>query len=207
VSHHIRVLIADDHPLFRAGVSSLLEGRDDMVLVAEANDGQEAVSLFRQHRPDVILMDLRMPRMDGIEAIELIRAEFPAARIVVLTTYKGDAQALRALKAGACGYLLKSLLHKDLVDTIRACHAGRSVIPPEIASGIAEHAADEELTVREIEVLRSVASGRSNKRVAVALGISEETVKVHLKRILAKLKASDRTHAVTIAVKRGIIDV
>jgi len=154
-----------------------------------------------------MLMDLQMPRMDGIEATETIRAEFPTARIVVLTTYKGDAQALRALKAGACGYLLKSLLHKELVDTIRAVIAGRRVIPPEIASEIAGHAPDDALTEREIEVLRTVASGKSNKLVADALGISEETVKAHLKRILAKLRANDRTHAVTIAVKRGIIDV
>ena len=207
MSNPIRVLIADDHPLFRGGVSSMLDGQTDMALVAEANDGLEAVSLFRQHRPDVMLMDLQMPRMDGIEATETIRAEFPTARIVVLTTYKGDAQALRALKAGACGYLLKSLLHKELVDTIRAVIAGRRVIPPEIASEIAGHAPDDALTEREIEVLRTVASGKSNKLVADALGISEETVKAHLKRILAKLRANDRTHAVTIAVKRGIIDV
>src|SRR5262245_49728976 len=203
----IRVLIADDHPLFRGGVASLLGGQDDMQLVAEANDGLEAVALFREHRPDIVLMDLQMPRMDGIEAIEVIRAECPSARIVVLTTYKGDAQALRALKAGASGYLLKGLLHKELVDTIRAVHAGRRVIPPEVASEIAGHAADDALTEREIEVLRSVANGNSNKRVADDLAISEETVKAHLKRILAKLGANDRTHAVTIAVKRGIIHV
>lgn len=185
----------------------MLQGQADMELVAEANDGVEAVSLFRLHRPDVMLMDLQMPRMDGIEATEAIRAAFPTARILVLTTYKGDAQALRALKAGACGYLLKNLLHKELVDTIRAVHSGRRVIPPEIATQIAEHAADDALTEREIEVLRSVASGNSNKRIADALAISEETVKAHLKRILAKLKANDRTHAVTIAVKRGIIDI
>jgi DNA-binding NarL/FixJ family response regulator len=201
----ISVLIVDDHPLFRSGVASLLGGQPDMRVVGEASDGLEAVALFRQHRPHVTLMDLQMPHMDGVEAMEAIRTEFPGARIVVLTTYKGDAQALRALKAGASGYLLKSLLHKELVETIRAVVAGRRVIPPEIAAEIAGHAADEVLTEREIEVLRSVARGNSNKRVAEELSITEETVKAHLRQILAKLAANDRTHAVTIAIKRGII--
>ena len=203
----ISVLIVDDHPLFRSGVSSLLGSQTDMRIVGEASDGLEALALFRQHRPDVTLMDLQMPRMDGVEAIEAIRAEFPNARIIVLTTYKGDAQALRALKAGASGYLLKSLLHKELVETIRVVVAGRRVIPPEIAAEIAGHAGDETLSEREIEVLRSVARGNSNKRVAEELGITEETVKAHLRQILAKLAANDRTHAVTIAIKRGIIDL
>jgi len=207
MSQPVRILVVDDHPLFRSGVASLLGTQPDMQLVAEASDGHEAVAMFRAHRPDVTLMDLQMPRMDGVEAIEAIRADFPNARIVILTTYRGDVQALRALKVGAAGYLLKSLLHKELVETIRTVHAGKRVIPPEIAAEIAGHAGEEQLTEREMEVLRCVASGKSNKRVADQLDISEETVKGHLRRILAKLSATDRTHAVTIAVKRGIIEL
>jgi len=203
----VRILVVDDHPLFRSGVASLLGSQEGMELVAEASDGHEAVAMFRAHRPDVTLMDLQMPRMDGVEAIEAIRADFPNARIVILTTYRGDVQALRALKVGASGYLLKSLLHKELIETIRAVNAGKRVIPPEIAAEIAGHAGEEQLTEREMEVLRCVASGKSNKRVADQLDISEETVKGHLRRILAKLDATDRTHAVTIAVKRGIIEL
>lgn len=178
-----------------------------MNLVGEATTGREAIESFRRLLPDVTLMDLRMPDMSGIEAISVIRSEFPSARIVVLTTYAGDAQALGALKAGASGYLLKNMLRKDLLETIRAVHAGKRRIPPEIASDIAEHAAEDSLTAREIEVLRGVAAGKSNKLIAAQLDISESTVKAHMKSILPKLDASDRTHAVMIALKRGILDV
>ena len=203
----IRVLIVDDHPLFREGVVAVLKGQPDMSFVGEATTGREAIESFRQHQPHVTLMDLRMPDMNGIEAITAIRSEFPAARIVVLTTYAGDAQALGALKAGASGYLLKSMLRKELLETIRAVHDGKRRIPPEIATDIAEHAAEDALTAREIEVLRGVASGKSNKLIAVQLEITESTVKAHMKSILPKLEASDRTHAVVIALKRGILDV
>jgi DNA-binding NarL/FixJ family response regulator len=203
----IRILTVDDHPLLREGIAAVIEGQPDMILVAEATNGREAIESFRNHRPDVALMDLRMPDMNGIEAIRAIRTEFPAARIVVLTTYAGDVQALGALKAGASGYLLKSMLRKDLLDTIRTVHAGKRRIPPEIATQIAEHAADDALTEREIDVLRRVGSGNSNKQIAVQLAISEGTVKAHMKSILPKLGARDRTHAVMIAVKRGIFDV
>jgi DNA-binding NarL/FixJ family response regulator len=206
-SKRIRILTVDDHPMLREGVASVVEAQSDMVMVAEATTGREAIESFRAHRPDVTLMDLQMPDMNGIDAINAIRGEFPDARIVVLTTYKGDVQALRALKAGAAGYLLKSMLRKELLETIRAVHAGRRRIPPEIATEIAEHAADDALTEREIAVLRRVAVGGANKQVAVQLGISEETVKAHMKSILAKLSANDRTHAVTIALNRGIIEV
>ena len=203
----IKVLIVDDHPLLREGVAAVLSGQSDMRLVGEATTGREAIESFRRHLPDVTLMDLRMPDMNGIDAISVIRSEFPAARIVVLTTYAGDVQALGALKAGASGYLLKSMLRKDLLETIRAVHAGKRRIPPEIATDIAEHAAEDSLTAREIEVLRGVAAGKSNKLIAAQLDISESTVKAHMKSILPKLDASDRTHAVMIALKRGILDV
>jgi DNA-binding NarL/FixJ family response regulator len=200
----IRILTVDDHPLLREGIAAVIEGQSDMQLVGEAANGLEALQVFRDCRPDVTLMDLQMPEMDGVDAIGAIHREFPEARIVVLTTYQGDAQALRAFKAGASGYLLKSMLRRELVDTIRSVHAGRRRIPPEIATGIAEHASDDALTLREIEVLRRVADGNGNKRIAHHLGIAEETVKAHMKNILAKLGANDRTHAVTIAVRRGI---
>jgi DNA-binding NarL/FixJ family response regulator len=203
----IKILIVDDHPLIREGVAAVLNGQTDMSLVGEATTGREAIESFRRHLPDVTLMDLRMPDMSGIDAISVIRSEFPAARIVVLTTYAGDVQALGALKAGASGYLLKNMLRKDLLETIRAVHAGKRRIPPEIATDIAEHAAENSLTAREIEVLRGVAAGKSNKLIAAQLDISESTVKAHMKSILPKLDASDRTHAVMIALKRGILDV
>jgi DNA-binding NarL/FixJ family response regulator len=203
----IKILTVDDHPVIREGIAALLEGQEDMILVAEAVNGREAIEQFRTHRPDVTLMDLQMPGVNGIDAIVSIRTEFPQARILVLTTYKGDVHAARALDAGACGYLLKSALRKDLLDTIRAVHTGRKRIPPEIAIGIAEHHSSETLTARELEVLTLVAAGNANKIVASELGVSEETVKGHMSSILSKLNANDRTHAVTIALKRGILQL
>jgi DNA-binding NarL/FixJ family response regulator len=203
----IRVLTVDDHPLLRAGISGAINAQPDMSVVAEAADGEEAIASFRIHRPDVTLMDIRMPKTNGIDAIAAIRKEFPNARVVVLTTYGGDIQALRAFKAGAVGYLLKSMLRTELIDTIRLAHAGMRRIPPEIALELAEHAGDDTLTTREIEVLRDVAKGSSNKVIAARLAISEHTVKGHLKNILSKLDASDRTHAVMIALKRGFLDI
>jgi len=206
-SESIRVLTVDDHQLLREGIAAVIESQEDMNLVAQASNGREAVESFRRLRPDVTLMDLRMPDMSGIEAITAIRREFPDARIVVLTTYAGDAQAAAALKAGAVGYLLKNLVRKELLETIRAVHSGKRRVPPEIATEIAEHVADDALTGREIEVLRRVAAGKSNKLIAAELDISEGTVKTHMKSILPKLDASDRTHAVMIALKRGILDL
>jgi len=206
-SQRIRILTVDDHQLLREGIAAVLESQEDMAVVAEASNGREALESFRRHRPDVTLMDLRMPDMSGIEAIAAIRKEFPNARIVVLTTYTGDAQAAAALKAGASGYLLKNLVRKELIETIRTVHAGKRRVPPEIATGIAEHVADDSLTVREIEVLKRVAAGQSNKLIAAELDISEGTVKTHMKSILPKLDASDRTHAVMIALRRGILDL
>jgi DNA-binding NarL/FixJ family response regulator len=203
----IRVLSVDDHPLLREGIAAILEAEPDMGLVGEATNGREAIEGFRRHRPDVTLMDVRMPDVGGIEAIMRIRSEFPGARIIVLTSYAGDAQALGALNAGARGYLLKNMLRRDMLDAIRAVHAGMRHVPPEIAREIAEHASDDALTAREIEVLRRVAAGRSNKAIAADLEISDSTVKAHVKAILAKLDADGRTHGVTIALKRGIIDI
>lgn len=202
----IRILTVDDHPLLREGIAALIERQEDMVLVGEAANGREAIEAFRSHRPDVTLMDLQMPEMSGIDAITAIRREFSNARIVVLTTFQGDVQAVRALKAGASGYLLKNMLRKELVDTIRSVHAGRRRIPPEVAAELAEHVVDDALTERETDILTRVASGNSNKIIASQLDISEATVKYHLKSILSKLGANDRTHAVTIAMKRGFIE-
>lgn len=203
----IRILIVDDHPVLREGIAAVLASETDMALVAEAGNGRDAVEQFRAHRPDITLMDLQMPVMNGTDAILAIRKDFPDARIIVLTTYSGDAQAVRAFKAGASGYLLKNMLRKELVETIRSVHGGRKRIPPEIAVEMAEHHADDALTEREIEVLRQVAAGNANKIVALRLAISEETVKAHMRSILSKLGANDRTHAVTIALKRGIIEI
>lgn len=203
----IRILTVDDHALLREGIAAVLEGQADMRLVGQASNGREAIESFRSLRPDVTLMDLRMPDVSGLEAIVAIRAEFPKARIVVLTTYAGDVQAAAALKAGAMGYLLKNLVRRELIDTIRTVHAGKRRVPPEIATEIAEHVADDSLTERELDVLRRVAAGKSNKAIAAELDISEATVKTHMKSVLPKLDASDRTHAVMIALRRGILDL
>ena len=202
----IRVLAVDDHPLLREGITAVMQGEEDMELVAVATNGIQSIELFRLHRPDVTLMDLQMPGMNGIEAINEIRREFSNARFIVLTTYQGDIQVLRALKAGATGYLLKNMLRRDLLDAIRAVYAGRRYIPNEIAAELAEHVIDESLSDREVAVLRKVASGTSNKIIAAQLEVTEATVKGHLKSILSKLGANDRTHAVTIAMKRGFLD-
>jgi DNA-binding NarL/FixJ family response regulator len=202
----IRVLTVDDHPLLRGGIVGAINAQPGMTVVAEASDGDEAIAAYRAHRPDVVLMDIRMPKRNGIEAITAIKHDFPCARIIVLTTYGGDVQALRAFKAGATGYLLKSMLRTELIDTIKLVHAGHRRIPPEIASAMAEHAAEDPLTLREVDVLRSVASGNSNKLIADCLCVSEHTVKGHVRNILSKLNASDRTHAVVIALRRGILD-
>jgi DNA-binding NarL/FixJ family response regulator len=202
----IRVLTVDDHPLLREGIAAVLEGEQDFKLVAEATSGQQAIDCFRAHRPDVTLMDLQMPGMNGIDAMLAIRSEFPNARFIVLTTYQGDVQALRALKAGAAGYLLKSMMRKELLDTIRIVHSGRRRIPPEIAAELADHVTDDALSDREVDVLRRVATGNSNKIIASQMNVSEATVKGHMKSILSKLGANDRTHAVTIAMKRGFLD-
>jgi len=203
----IRILTVDDHPLLRKGIAALVNGEPDLKLVAEASNGNEAVDAFRSHQPDVTLMDLQMPEVDGIDAINRIRREFPNARIIVLTTYSGDTQVLRALKAGARGYILKGHVHKDLLDAIRAVHAGQKRIPAEIAAQLADHATDDALTEREIDVLKLVAAGNANKQIADRLSIGEATVKSHVSNILSKLGANDRSHAVTIGLKRGIIEL
>jgi DNA-binding NarL/FixJ family response regulator len=203
----IRILTVDDHPLLRKGIAALVNGEPDLKLVAEASNGSEAIDAFRSHRPDVTLMDLQMPEVDGIDAIDHIRREFPEARIIVLTTYSGDTQVLRALKAGARGYILKGHVHKELLDAIRAVHAGQKRIPPELAAELAEHATDDALTIREIDVLKLIGAGNANKQIADQLSIGEATVKSHVTNILSKLGANDRAHAVTIGLKRGIIEL
>ena len=203
----IRILTVDDHPLLRKGIAALVNAEPDLKLVAEASNGKEAIDAFRSHRPDVTLMDLQMPEVDGLEAIVAIRREYPDARIIVLTTYTGDVQVLRALKAGARAYILKGHVHKELLDTIRIVHAGQKRIPPDIAAELADHAADDHLTEREIEVVGLIAAGNGNKQIADHLSIGEATVKSHVTNILSKLGANDRAHAVTIALKRGIIDL
>jgi two-component system, NarL family, response regulator len=203
----IRVLMVDDHPVLREGVAGILAAEPGMTLVGEAGDGREGVEQFRRHRPDIVLMDLQMPNMTGTDAIRAIRAESPQARIIVLTISGGDAHALRAFRAGASGYLLKNAFRKELLDTIRAVHAGQKRIPPSIGAALAEHMADDMLTARELEVLVQVAGGYANKIIAAHLAITEGTVKGHMKNVLSKLGANDRTHAVTIALKRGIIEL
>ena len=206
-SAQIRILAVDDHALVREGIAVLVGTQPDMTLVAQASNGREAIQQFRTHRPDVTLMDLQMPEMNGFDAIVAIRGEFPDAKIVVLTTYQGDVQILRALKAGAQGYLLKNTFHKELVETIRAVHAGRKALSPEASYEIAEHATDDALTPAEISVLRLIAAGNANKQIADQLKITEETVKSRVKSILSKLGANDRTHAAMIGMKRGIIEL
>jgi len=203
----IRILAVDDHPIFRQGIASLLADHPDMILVGEACSGIEALRQFRAQLPDITLMDLQMPEMSGIDAMISIRGEFPGAKIIVLTTYSGDVQVLRALKAGAHAYLLKNTLHKDLVNTIRAVYAGKKALSPEATFELAEHATDDALTPGEIEVLRLIATGNANKRIADLLSVTEETVKGRVKNILSKLNANDRTHAATIGLKRGIIEL
>jgi DNA-binding NarL/FixJ family response regulator len=203
----IRILAVDDHPVFRQGIAGLIEGQADMTLVGEASNGREALQQFRAHQPDVTLMDLQMPEMNGLDALITIRGESPEARIIVLTTYTGDMQVLRAIKAGARAYLLKNTLHKELVDTIRAVHAGKKYISSEASFELAEHASDDVLTPAEVRVLRLIAEGNANKEIAAQLSVSEDTVKSQVRNILSKLGAKDRTHAAMIGLKRGIIEI
>jgi DNA-binding NarL/FixJ family response regulator len=203
----IRILTVDDHPLLREGIAALVKAESDMEIVAEASEGEEAIKQFRRHRPDVTLMDIQMPNLNGIEAISRIRNEFPGAKIIVLSTYSGDVQVLQAIKAGARGYIVKSQVHRELLNAIRSVHAGHRRIPPEIAAELAEHAADDSLSPREIDVLRLIAAGNANKQIADKLSIEETTVKSHISSILSKLNANDRTHAVTIGLQRGIIEL
>ena len=206
-SKPISVFIVDDHPVFRQGLVSILDGEPDIVLVGEASTGRQALGSYRQLQPDVVVMDIQMPEMNGIEATALIRREFPDARIIVLTTYEGDVHALRAMKAGASAYMLKSMVRKELIDTIRAVQAGRRYVTPSVALSMASHLRGDALTVREIQVLELAAAGKTNRLIGVQLGISEATVKVHMKNVLSKMNANDRTHAVVLAVERGIIDL
>jgi DNA-binding NarL/FixJ family response regulator len=202
----IRILVVDDHPLLRGGIAALIEGEPDMELVAQAASGREGIEQFRTHNPDITLMDLQMPDKNGIEAIGAIRQFSPEARIIVLTTYSGDVQVIRAMEAGARAYLLKNLVHKELLETIRAVHSGQKTMSPSVAAELAENAGMDELTPKEIEVLRLIAAGHANKEIAAQLSITEETVKSRVKNILSKLHANDRTHAAMIGLKRGIID-
>lgn len=206
-SKQIRILAVDDHPILRQGIAGLIADESDMTLVAEAANGREAIQQFRAHRPDVTLMDLQMPEMSGLDAMIAIRGEFPEARIIVLTTYKGDVQARRAIQAGARAYLLKNSLHKELLDTIRAVHAGRKNLSPEVSFDLAEHAAEDTLSPLEVRVLRLIADGNSNKEIAARLSVTEDSAKGHVRNILSKLGANDRTHAAMIGIKRGIIEV
>ena len=203
----IRILTVDDHPLVRQGIAALISAESDLELVAEAANGREAILQFRTHRPDVTLMDLQMPEMNGVDAIGAIRGEFPDAHIIVLTTYAGDAHAMRALKAGARAYLLKNTLHRELLETIRAVHAGRKNLSPEVSFLIAEHVSDDPLSAAEMRVLRLIADGKANKEIAIALSLREETVKAHVRSILSKLGVKDRTHAAMVGLKRGIIEL
>ena len=203
----IRILCIDDHPLVREGTATIIHRQADMCLVADASTGSEGIQRYREHRPDVTLMDLRLPDMSGIDALIAIRTEFPAARIIMLTTFEGDVEIDRALEAGAFSYLLKSMPPKDLIETIRSVHAGKKRIPPEVAARLAEHLSDESLTEREIDVLRRIAGGNRNRDIAELLCISEDTVKGHIRHIMEKLGASDRTEAVAIAVRRGIVEL
>jgi DNA-binding NarL/FixJ family response regulator len=203
----IRILIVDDHPLLRQGIAGLIADEPDMTLVAEAANGQEAIQQFRTHRPDVTLMDLQLPEMNGLDAMIAVLGEFPDARIIVLTTYAGDVQAQRAIKAGARAYLLKNSLHKELLDTIRAVHAGKKTLSPEISFQLAEHAAEDSLSPGEVRVLRLIAEGKTNKEIAARLSVTEDAVKGQVRSILSKLGANDRTHAVMIGLKRGIIEL
>jgi DNA-binding NarL/FixJ family response regulator len=203
----IRIMTVDDHSLVRQGIAGLVAIHSDMTVVAEAANGREAIQQFRAHHPDVTLMDLQMPDMGGLDAIIAIRGEFPEARIIVLTTYAGDVQALRAIKAGARAYLLKSSMHKELLDTVRAVHSGKKFLSPEVSFQLAEHATDDALTPAEIRVLRLIADGNANKEIAAQLSLTEETVKGQVRNILSKLGAKDRTHAAMIGLKRGIIEL
>ena len=206
-SKRIRILAVDDHPILRQGIVGLIADESDMTLVAEATNGREAIQQFRTHHPDITLMDLQMPEMTGLDAMIAIRGEFPDARIIVLTTYTGDVQARRALQAGARAYLLKNSLHKELLDTIRAVHAGRKNLSPEVSFDLAEHAAEDALSPLEVRVLRLIAEGNSNKEIAARLSVTEDSVKGHVRNILSKLGANDRTHAAMIGIKRGIIEI
>ena len=203
----IRVLSVDDHPLLSEGIATMINSQADMQLISQASSGSEAIQQYRQHRPDVTLMDLRLPDLSGIDAMIAIRTEFPEARVVMLTTFEGDVEIQRALQAGARGYLLKNMPPSEILDVIRHVHAGKKRVPPQVAAQIAEHMSDEDLTAREVEVLRKIAGGNRNKDIAEILFISEETVKVHIKHIMDKLGAKDRTQAIAIAVRRGIIEL
>jgi DNA-binding NarL/FixJ family response regulator len=206
-SNPIRIMAVDDHPLLLQGIATIVGDQPDMLIVAQASNGREAIQQFRLHHPDVTLMDLQMPEMSGLDAMIAIRDEFPDARFIVLTTYTGDVQVLRAMKAGARGYLLKNLLHKELLATIRAIHAGKKTLSAEASYALADHAADDALTPGEVDVLRLIAAGNANKQIAAQLSITEDTVKGRVKNILSKLGANDRTHAAMIGIKRGIIDL
>jgi DNA-binding NarL/FixJ family response regulator len=206
-SNPIRIMVVDDHPLLLEGVATIIGDQQDMLIVAQAPNGREAIQQFRLHDPDVTLMDLQMPEMSGLDAMIAIRDEFPEAKFIVLTTYTGDVQVLRAMKAGARGYLLKNLLHKELLATIRAVHAGRKTLSAEASYALADHAGDDALTSGEVDVLRLIAAGNANKQIAAQLSITEDTVKGRVKNILSKLGANDRTHAAMIGIKRGIIDL